>query len=238
MMPRGFGHPPQWDHQLPRVNDLLAPIPPPTRAGTTPTLLPPPNKDPRVSHYVGSQSLARYRSPSASERIPQDRWQDGLQTRSPITDPLGRVINDHDRLSHGLASENPILYPPHFSSIIPIQRQTPGPKNPPYPSFGPVANHALNGNSELRATHSTRKQVTASSASSITPAEQSSWPNPAAATVVESPWGLTKAGKARKRLEQACVNCRKKKTKCEPMNSSSKCLPCEKNGSDCYFDCA
>jgi hypothetical protein len=69
-----------------------------------------------------------------------------------------------------------------------------------------------------------------------TPAVQSSRPIPPTGAVVESPWGFTKAGKARKRLEQACVSCREKKTKCEPMSSNSKCLSCEKNGSECYTD--
>jgi hypothetical protein len=227
-MPQGFGHPPPWDHQLPGMNDLLAPIAPSPRAGTVPTLLPPPNKDPRVSHYVGSQSLARYRSPWASERTPQGRRQDGLQARSPVAHPLGRGVNDHDRLSDVPASEHQVLYPP----------QDPVPKCSPYSSLGSVAHYAVDGDSGVRATHSIREQGTAGSAPSRTPTEQLSRPKPAAGATVESPWGLTKAGKARKRLEQACVNCRKKKTKCEPMSSSSKCLPCERNGSDCYFDSA
>jgi hypothetical protein len=228
MTPQGFGHPPQWDHRLPRVNDLLAPITPSTRAGTAPTLLPPPNKDPRASHYVGSQSLAQYRSPWASECIPQGCRQDGLQARSPVAHPLSRGVNDHDRLSDVPVSERQVLYP----------LQDPAPKCSPYSSFGPVAHYAVDGDSGARATHSIREQGTAGRASPSTPTEQLSRPKPAAGAAVESPWGLTKAGKARKRLEQACVNCRKKKTKCEPMSSSPKCLPCERNGSDCYFDSA
>ncbi|KAI4850977.1 hypothetical protein E4T45_05269 [Aureobasidium sp. EXF-8846] len=37
-------------------------------------------------------------------------------------------------------------------------------------------------------------------------------------------WGITKAGKARKRLAQACLTCRAKKVKCEPRGES--CLTC------------
>ncbi|KAL1302975.1 hypothetical protein AAFC00_003292 [Neodothiora populina] len=44
-------------------------------------------------------------------------------------------------------------------------------------------------------------------------------------------WGTTKAGKARKRLAQACLNCREKKIRCEPGESS--CLQCEKAKREC-----
>jgi hypothetical protein len=67
-------------------------------------------------------------------------------------------------------------------------------------------------------------------------ADQSSRPKLATEIIADSPWGFTKAGKARKRLEQACVSCRRKKTKCEPVISSSKCSLCEKNSSLCHFD--
>ncbi|OKL64453.1 hypothetical protein UA08_00447 [Talaromyces atroroseus] len=41
-------------------------------------------------------------------------------------------------------------------------------------------------------------------------------------------WGLTKAGKARKRLAQACIQCREKKVKCQP--NLPKCDQCQKSG--------
>ena len=49
-------------------------------------------------------------------------------------------------------------------------------------------------------------------------------------------WGMTKAGKVRKRLAQACESCRKKKTRCEPRAKRMKCLPCEKTGNSCSFE--
>ncbi|KAI9685908.1 MAG: hypothetical protein M1822_004186 [Bathelium mastoideum] len=48
---------------------------------------------------------------------------------------------------------------------------------------------------------------------------------------VNPDWGLTKAGKARKRLAQACLTCREKKIKCEP--GFPKCTQCEKSGKTC-----
>jgi Fungal Zn(2)-Cys(6) binuclear cluster domain len=47
-------------------------------------------------------------------------------------------------------------------------------------------------------------------------------------------WGLTKAGKARKRLAQACIPCREKKVKCQP--NLPKCDQCQKSGRECRFE--
>lgn len=44
-------------------------------------------------------------------------------------------------------------------------------------------------------------------------------------------WGVTKAGKPRKRLAQACLTCREKKIKCEP--GYPKCLQCAKSQRAC-----
>jgi hypothetical protein len=51
--------------------------------------------------------------------------------------------------------------------------------------------------------------------------------------VVHPVWGLTKAGKARKRLALACFNCRARKTRCEPAQKG--CLQCEKRGRSCRW---
>lgn len=49
--------------------------------------------------------------------------------------------------------------------------------------------------------------------------------------MVNPQWGLTKAKKARKRLAVACLNCRGKKTRCEP--GSNGCLQCLKSKRTC-----
>ena len=49
-------------------------------------------------------------------------------------------------------------------------------------------------------------------------------------------FGITKAGRPRKRLAQACVACRERKTKCEPNNLSKTCRACQKSGRGCRFD--
>jgi hypothetical protein len=55
---------------------------------------------------------------------------------------------------------------------------------------------------------------------------------------VNPSWGITKAGKPRKRLAQACLTCREKKIKCEP--GYPKCLQCAKSQRICkgyVFQC-
>ncbi|KAL3422958.1 fungal specific transcription factor [Phlyctema vagabunda] len=51
--------------------------------------------------------------------------------------------------------------------------------------------------------------------------------------VVNAHWGVTKAGKPRKRLAIACITCREKKIKCDP--DYPRCIQCEKFGRVCKF---
>ncbi|KAL4952798.1 hypothetical protein BDW69DRAFT_200541 [Aspergillus filifer] len=53
---------------------------------------------------------------------------------------------------------------------------------------------------------------------------------------VNANWGITKAGKPRKRLAQACLTCREKKIKCHP--NMPKCDQCQKSGRECRFESA
>ena len=53
---------------------------------------------------------------------------------------------------------------------------------------------------------------------------------------VNAQWGVTKAGKPRKRLAIACTTCREKKIKCDP--AEPKCVQCEKFGRICRFTTA
>lgn len=50
---------------------------------------------------------------------------------------------------------------------------------------------------------------------------------------VNAHWGVTKAGKPRKRLAIACITCREKKIKCDP--DYPRCIQCEKFGRICKF---
>jgi hypothetical protein len=51
--------------------------------------------------------------------------------------------------------------------------------------------------------------------------------------MVNAHWGVTKAGKPRKRLAIACMTCREKKIKCDP--DFPRCVQCEKFGRQCQF---
>ncbi|KAL8711752.1 MAG: hypothetical protein Q9220_003923 [cf. Caloplaca sp. 1 TL-2023] len=54
--------------------------------------------------------------------------------------------------------------------------------------------------------------------------------------LVNAQWGVTKAGKPRKRLAIACTTCREKKIKCDP--GEEKCQQCDKFGRECRFTTA
>ncbi|KOS37035.1 hypothetical protein ACN38_g12190 [Penicillium nordicum] len=58
-------------------------------------------------------------------------------------------------------------------------------------------------------------------------------------TPVNANWGVTKAGRPRKRLGLACLTCREKKIKCNP-NPTPKavCDQCRKSGRECRFESA
>ena len=51
--------------------------------------------------------------------------------------------------------------------------------------------------------------------------------------LVNPHWGVTKAGRPRKRLAVACLTCREKKIKCDP--DYPKCVQCVKFGRHCKF---
>lgn len=53
---------------------------------------------------------------------------------------------------------------------------------------------------------------------------------------VNPQWGVTKAGKPRKRLAQACTTCREKKIRCDPGSGVSKCSQCLKFNRECRFE--
>lgn len=50
---------------------------------------------------------------------------------------------------------------------------------------------------------------------------------------VNPQWGVTKAGKPRKRLAQACLTCREKKIKCDL--ADPRCIQCDKSGRECRY---
>lgn len=54
--------------------------------------------------------------------------------------------------------------------------------------------------------------------------------------LVTPEWGVTKAGKPRKRLAIACSTCRERKIKCDPQEP--RCVQCEKSGRECKFTTA
>ena len=204
--------------------------------GTVSPFLPPPSKDPGATHHVGSNSLAQYGLPWTSERTPQSRWQDAPYARSPLVHTLSRQGHESDQITHEARPVSRDPHQPYAYNHVPINGQ--GPRSTPtsWPPFGPASNFAVNGDRGLQLSHSPHDLKLPGGLFPTPPVDRSNRSQQISERVAESPFGVTKAGKARKRLEQACVSCRKKKTKCEPTSSSSKCLPCDKTGSECHFD--
>jgi hypothetical protein len=120
-----------------------------------------------------------------------------------------------DRITHSGVVDHRIAIPRHSYSHDPREAQEVALAHSSYPPFGPSGNYPLDGDNRLQSTHSPHDDKVQGKTPSTTPIEQSNRPNTATGVPSDSPWGLTKAGRARKRLEQACVSCRKKKTKCE-----------------------
>ncbi|KAI2733946.1 transcriptional regulator family: Fungal Specific TF [Penicillium roqueforti] len=70
-------------------------------------------------------------------------------------------------------------------------------------------------------------------------ADGSSCPKFIDGTPVNANWGITKAGRPRKRLGLACLTCREKKIKCNPNpTAEAVCDQCRKSGRECRFESA
>lgn len=253
-MSGGPGHP-HWTNQLPRMNDILAPISS-ARPASPSSLLPTPYNT--TPPYARGHGLAQYRSSRVTEQGPSPvRQHDNNNSWTSPPGPgatLGYHVDYTGRSDHTLNVFRPSQRSQEHLGVVantsPEYRPLPAQhtsihNHPPmqiytssissahstYPRAETLANPNSVGGSTSQAPSSNR----GSSASPI--ADGDHIKNNATGSQA-SPWGVTKAGKARKRLEQACINCRKKKTKCEPRSSSSKCSPCEKSGIECNFDTA
>ena len=99
---------------------------------------------------------------------------------------------------------------------------------------GRTAYQAPNESENFRRSHINLERAVPSESPSYIP-ENTMYFNPAHGNLEVSPWGMTKAGKPRKRLGQACTSCREKKIKCDPRSWNSKCIPCQKYGIECEF---
>lgn len=148
----------------------------------------------------------------------------------------------------------PISHAVHVSGEHTPPRPTTGPSLTLQTQHSPLSYHsALRTKSlgEVSPSESPGASISAGSAPSVRPhvvdekyiegeglcyvyADGSYCPKNIDGVPVNANWGITKAGKPRKRLAQACLTCREKKIKCHP--NLPKCDQCQKSGRECRFE--
>ncbi len=259
-MSGGAGYPnSQWGKHPYTLNHDRPSVPPPRPASAS-SLLPPPYSI--TSPQAGGNDLARYRSSRAPEQVSPAYRQEANAPRNP---PIGSMATPSYSMDYPRRDDRPIIgAPPHetyqdrqglmlaatsdhrratsqpypFYNLNPMQTYTSHKSSghPTYSKSEQIASPSAVDGNLARPRGPSAQAPFSSREPSGTPTDDSARLSTSNTNSTLSPWGVTKAGKARKRLEQACINCRKKKTKCEPRSSSSKCSPCEKSGSDCNFD--
>lgn len=238
--PTGTSAPHQRSEQLPSVRQLLTPA---TTSSSPPSLsqsLAPPA--PSIEHRDLSY-LFRQHKPAPEAQLPSVTSQDRTKSRSeslpqPQTGslpPLSQVA-PREIKHHGATRSDP------STSLF---------QHSPYTLHGsPCYEKAPSG--ELSSPESVSRS-SRSTVSTVLPhvvderyiegeglcyiyADGSHCPKIIEGVPVNANWGITKAGKPRKRLAQACLTCREKKIKCQP--NLPKCDQCQKSGRDCRFESA
>ena len=237
------------NEQLPSVSQLLTPT------IQTPRSLSPYNPQ-CFGIYLPNGGTPRHRSPSDSGLVGSGS-QDGFRGSSAAMDaaPPSHTGN-LPSLAH-ITTQNRRResqgHPMDFRES-PTQQMQPGPLSSPFPYSARYHGRELSG--ELIA--STVPESDSASAghprvTKVRPhvvdekfiegaglcyvyADGSHCPKNVDGEPVNANWGITKAGKPRKRLAQACLTCREKKIKCQP--NLPKCDQCQKSGRECRFESA
>lgn len=126
------------------------------------------------------------------------------------------------------------------NNAIPIAAATPSPLHPvPVPRGAPPPTlfhpAAPDSSSSHRLAHLIGEQYLPSAGGvCYVYSDGSAVPKTVNGEPVNASWGVTKAGKPRRRLAQACVACRDRKIKCEP--DVPKCTQCRKGGKVCRYE--
>lgn len=230
----------QRAEQLPSVRQLLTPVTDPSSPPSYPQSFGAP------SSTLENRDLSypfRPHEPSFASQIPPVAAQDRFKGRSESL-PESQT-GSLPPLSH-LAMHSPREVKHHAATRS--DPSTTSFQHSPLPLHGtPCHEKALSGDL------SSPESASRSKASSIPPhvvderyiegeglcyvyADGSHCPKSIQGIPVNANWGVTKAGKPRKRLAQACLTCREKKIKCQP--KLPKCDQCQKSGRECRFESA
>ena len=176
---------------------------------------------------------------------PQTSHQGSYQAQPPAQ-PVAQV--DHTQIQYTSPVE-----PQQFQQILPVNLIQPqhmpasdaSPQSyPPRQSIYQATNSEMTTEQTSSATANLVKSQPRVVGERDIPGEGPSWVYEDGTTckkvidgeMVNAQWGITKAGKPRKRLAIACTTCREKKIKCDP--AEPKCVQCEKFGRECRFTTA
>ncbi|KAI4247867.1 MAG: hypothetical protein L6R42_009503 [Xanthoria sp. 1 TBL-2021] len=196
--------------------------------------------------YQNAYSAVPYQHPSRDNLLPRSPRYAGPPAMPPYAMPM-QPVYDPGMNSYPHASiSQPRLYssypqqPPHPTAMAaPTQNSSSQPGLYEYPSnSGPRSNQPT-GNAAQSV-----KPLPRVVGEQDVPGEGPCWIYEDGSVckkvidgeLVNAQWGVTKAGKPRKRLAIACTTCREKKIKCDP--AEGKCLQCEKFGRECRFTTA
>ncbi|KAJ5099690.1 hypothetical protein N7532_006691 [Penicillium argentinense] len=226
--------------QLPSVRSLLTPVTGPTSppAYHPPYGAPPPHIDHREHTYP-----FRQHEPSAISQVSPVGGQDRVLSRSeslpqpqtPSLPPLSHVAMGSPReMSHHATRSDPLSASlqhrqlPLHGAVFQHEPAPAGDLSSPESASRPQ------GNTRLQ-TVVDERYVEGKGICYIY-ADGTELPKVIEGVPVNANWGVTKAGKPRKRLAQACLTCREKKIKCQP--NLPKCDQCQKSKRECRFESA
>ncbi|KAI4282945.1 MAG: hypothetical protein L6R38_002564 [Xanthoria sp. 2 TBL-2021] len=196
--------------------------------------------------YQNAYSAVPYQHPSRDNLLPRSPRYAGPPAMPPYAMPM-QPIYDSSMNSYPHASiSQPRLYPsypqqpPHPTAMAaPTQNSSSQPGLYEYPSNSGPRSDQPTGNAAQSV-----KPLPRVVGEQDVPGEGPCWIYEDGSVckkvidgeLVNAQWGVTKAGKPRKRLAIACTTCREKKIKCDP--AEGKCLQCEKFGRECRFTTA
>lgn len=224
--------------QLPSVRSLLTPVSDPTSPPPyhQPFSAPPSHREHREHSYPFRQhdsSAVSQASPVGGQDRTPGRPESRPQPHTPSLPPLSQVAMTSPReMSHHASRSDPL-------SANLQHRQL--------PFHAATFQHESAPSGELSSPESGRSQKSAlphvvdekyidGEGFCFVYADGSHVPKTIDGIPVNANWGVTKAGKPRKRLAQACLTCREKKIKCQP--NLPKCDQCQKSGRECRFESA
>lgn len=228
---------PQSSEQLPSVRQLLAPAtgPSPSPSFSQPYPLPAPSIERRDYPYP----LHRH-GPGLAPQFPVVTSQDRPKSRSeslphsqtgslpPLSEVAPREMKHHAAIRSDPStvlmqhSQLPLHSPPHHEKAL--SGDMPSPEAASRSKVAPVHPHVVD------------ERYVEGEGLCYVYTDGSHCPKIIEGVPVNANWGVTKAGKPRKRLAQACLTCREKKIKCQP--NFPKCDQCQKSGRECRFESA